>query len=75
MHIAINQSCSETESGKGYIDHFGIEVEDVDKFVAELKKYGCTAVSSIGKSPKFRAPGGIIIELVAVGSKPRVSPS
>jgi lactoylglutathione lyase len=50
------------------IHHFAIEVEDIDKSVAEIKGYGCEIISDPGVIPvKFRAPGGTVAELVPVG--------
>ena len=47
------------------IHHFAIEVEDVEKYAAEIKKFGCEIVSDPGVIPiKFRAPGGIVAEIV-----------
>ena len=50
------------------IHHFAIEVDDMDKYLAEIEKYGCEVISDPGVIPvKFRAPGGTIAELVPVG--------
>jgi len=47
------------------IHHFAIEVDDVDKSVAEIKKLGCEIISDPGVMPvKFRAPGGTVAEIV-----------
>jgi lactoylglutathione lyase len=47
------------------IHHFAIEVEDVEKYAAEIKKYGCEIVSDPGVIPiKFHAPGGTVAEIV-----------
>lgn len=47
------------------IHHFAIEVEDVEKYAREIKKYGCEIVSDPGVIPiKFRAPGGTVAEIV-----------
>jgi lactoylglutathione lyase len=47
------------------IHHFAIEVEDVEKYAAEIKKYGCEIVSDAGVIPiKFHAPGGTVAEIV-----------
>lgn len=63
-------------AGKGpCIHHFGIEVEDVEKYVTEIRKFGCEILSSPGVIPvKFHAPGGIVAEIVPKGryKKPRV---
>lgn len=63
------QSAESKASGEGpCIHHFAIEVEDVDAYAAEIKKYGCEIVSDPGVIPvKFRAPGGTVAELVPVG--------
>ena len=50
---------------KPCIHHFAIEVEDLETSTADLKKYGCEIVSDPGVIPvKFRAPDGIVAELV-----------
>ena len=56
-------------SGEGpCIHHFAIEVDDIESYAAQLKKYGCEIVSDPGVIPvKFRAPGGTVAELVPVG--------
>jgi lactoylglutathione lyase len=47
------------------IHHFAIEVDDVEKYAAEIKKYGCEIVSDPGVIPvKFHAPGGTVAEIV-----------
>jgi lactoylglutathione lyase len=47
------------------IHHFAIDVEDVEKYAAEIKKYGCEIVSDPGVIPiKFHAPGGTVAEIV-----------
>ena len=47
------------------IHHFAIEVDDVEKYAAEIKKYGCEIVSDPGVIPiKFHAPGGTGAEIV-----------
>lgn len=53
-------------SGQGpCIHHFAIEVEDVDKYAAEISKFGCEIISDPGVIPvKFRAPGGTVAEIV-----------
>lgn len=71
VHIAINQ----IRSGKNEqpaIDHFGVEVESVEKCLAEVSKFGCKVVSEPGKAVKFSAPGGIIVEAVPAGTKPGI---
>jgi lactoylglutathione lyase len=53
-------------SGQGpCIHHFAIEVDDVNKYVAEIRKFGCELISDPGVIPvKFRAPGGTVAEIV-----------
>lgn len=74
-HIAIN-ACrrGKEEAGKENerprIDHFGIEVDDLEKYAAEVARHGCEVVSQPGKALKFRAPGGIILEVIPAGAKP-----
>jgi lactoylglutathione lyase len=63
------QSAESRASGEGpCIHHFAIEVEDIEKYTEEIKKYGCTIISDPGVIPvKFRAPGGTTAEIVPVG--------
>ena len=63
------QSAESKASGTGpCIHHFAIEVDDVEKYAAEIQKYGCTIISDPGVIPvKFRAPGGTTAEIVPVG--------
>jgi lactoylglutathione lyase len=63
------QSAESKASGEGpCIHHFAIEVENVEKYAAELKHYGCDIISDPGVVPvKFRAPGGTVAELVPAG--------
>lgn len=63
------QSAESKASGTGpCIHHFAIEVEDIEKYTEEIKKYGCTIISDPGVIPvKFRAPGGTTAEIVPVG--------
>ena len=50
---------------KPCIHHFAVEVEDLEKSTADLKRYGCEIVSDPGVIPvKFRAPDGIVAEIV-----------
>lgn len=47
------------------IHHFAIEVEDVESYLAEIRKFGCEIISDPGVIPvKFRAPGGTVAEIV-----------
>ena len=71
VHIAINRLRSE-KNEQPAIDHFGVEVQSVDKCIAEVGKFGCRVVSEPGKVVKFSAPGGIIVEAVPVGTKPGI---
>lgn len=63
------ESAESKASGEGpCIHHFAIEVDDVDRYAAEIQKHGCTIISDPGIIPvKFRAPGGITAEIVPVG--------
>jgi catechol 2,3-dioxygenase-like lactoylglutathione lyase family enzyme len=58
------------EVGQGpAIHHFGIEVDDVEKYVPLLIEHGATVLSKPGEIPvKFRMPGGPLAELVPDGS-------
>lgn len=60
------ESAEARAAGEGpCIHHFAIEVEDMDKYVAELGKFGCEIISDPGVIPvKFRAPGGTVAEIV-----------
>lgn len=50
------------------IHHFGIEVDDLDRYVAEIRKLGCEIISDPGVIPvKFRAPGGTVAEIAPKG--------
>jgi catechol-2,3-dioxygenase len=75
VHIAINQLRSKNdEQGKASprIDHFGIQVEDVDRCTAEAAKYDCPVVSEPGKVLKLRDPSGVTLEVIAPGTKPGI---
>jgi lactoylglutathione lyase len=63
------QSAESRASGEGpCIHHFAIEVDDVEKHAAALRKFGCEIISDPGVIPvKFRAPGGTVAEIVPVG--------
>jgi len=63
------ESAESKASGDGpCIHHFAIEVDNVEKYAAEIQKYGCTIISDPGVIPvKFRAPGGTTAEIVPVG--------
>jgi catechol 2,3-dioxygenase-like lactoylglutathione lyase family enzyme len=71
VHMAINKAAGTGANG-GECDHFGIEVNDVTKCATDAEKYGCEVVTNAGNQFKFRAPGGIIVEPVAKGSKPGI---
>ncbi|MGH7772949.1 MAG: VOC family protein [Candidatus Binatia bacterium] len=60
------ESAEAKAAGQGpCIHHFAIEVDDVDKYLAEIRKLGCEIISGPGVIPvKFRAPGGIVLEIV-----------
>jgi lactoylglutathione lyase len=60
------ESAEARASGAGpCIHHFAIEVDDFDRYVAEIGKYGCEIISDPGVVPvKFRAPGGTVAEIV-----------
>ena len=70
-------SAESRASGEGpCIHHFAIEVEDIEKYTAEIKKYGCEIISEPGVIPvKFRAPGGTTAELVPAGRYRKPNPS
>jgi len=71
------ESAESKASGEGpCIHHFAIEVDDVEKYKAEIQKYGCTIISDPGVIPvKFRAPGGTTAEIVPVGRYKRTARS
>jgi lactoylglutathione lyase len=50
------------------IHHFAVEVDDIDQYADEIRKYGCEIISDPGVIPvKFRAPGGTVAEIVPLG--------
>jgi lactoylglutathione lyase len=63
------QSAESRASGEGpCIHHFAIEVDDIERYTEQLKRYGCEIISDPGVIPvKFRAPGGTVAEIVPVG--------
>ena len=63
------QSAESKASGEGScIHHFAVEVDDVERATATIKSYGCEIISDPGVIPvKFRAPGGIVCEIVPKG--------
>ena len=53
---------------KPCIHHFGIEVEDLEAALGELRAAGCEILSPTGEIPiKFRDPNGVVAELVPPG--------
>ena len=57
------------------IHHFAIEVDDVDKYTAEIRKFGCEIISDPGVIPvKFRAPGGTVAEIVPTARYQKAKP-
>src|SRR5262245_32665264 len=69
VHIAINR-LRRDKNEEPAIDHFGVEVESVEKCINEVGKCGCKVVSEPGKVVKFGAPDGIVVEAVPAGTKP-----
>lgn len=65
----VEDSAESLAAGSGpCIHHFAIEVDDMDKYVAEIKRHGCEIISDPGVVPiKFRALGGTIVEIVPTG--------
>lgn len=63
------ESAESKASGEGpCIHHFAIEVDDVEAYTAQIRKYGCEIISDPGVIPvKFRAPGGTTAEIVPTG--------
>lgn len=63
------ESAEAKAAGQGpCIHHFGIEVDDLEKYVAEIRKLGCEIISDPGVIPvKFRAPGGTVAEIAPKG--------
>lgn len=53
---------------KPCIHHFAIEVDDLPKYVAKVREFGCEILSDPNTAPvKFRIPGGPIMEIVPEG--------
>jgi len=51
--------------GGACIHHFAIEVDDLNKYVAEVRKAGCEILGDSKTPPiKFRLPGGPLAEIV-----------
>ncbi len=63
------ESAEAMAAGQGpCIHHFAIEVDDLERSVAEIRKFGCEVISDPGVVPvKFRAPGGTVAEIVPKG--------
>jgi len=60
------ESAEAKAAGQGpCIHHFAIEVDNVEKYLAEIGRFGCEIISDPGVIPvKFRAPGGTVLEIV-----------
>ena len=60
------ESAEAKAAGEGpCIHHFAIEVDDIERYLAEIKRFGCEIISDPGVIPiKFRAPGGTVAEIV-----------
>ena len=69
-------SAESRASGQGpCIHHFAIEVDDMEKGVDEIRKFGCEIISDPGVIPvKFRAPGGTVAEIVPTGRYKKPKP-
>src|ERR1043166_475953 len=59
------ESAESQAAGEGpCIHHFAIEVDDMERYAAQIKGYGCEIISDPGVVPvKFRAPGGTVAEI------------
>lgn len=60
------ESAEARAAGQGpCIHHFAIEVDNVEKYLAAIGRFGCEIISDPGVIPvKFRAPGGTVLEIV-----------
>jgi len=60
------ESAEARAAGQGpCIHHFAIEVDNVEKYLGEIGRFGCEIISDPGVIPvKFRAPGGTVLEIV-----------
>lgn len=69
-------SAESTAAGQGpCIHHFAIEVDDMERYVAEIRRFGCEIISDPGVLPvKFRAPGGTVAEIVPKGRYKKPKP-
>src|SRR5262245_15152241 len=72
LNVAVNR-CRPGEAPA--IKHLGIEVENVDEFVAAIHRYGCEIFLGGTGNQHFRMPGaaGVEVEIIPVGSKPGIS--
>jgi len=72
VHVAVNK-CRTGEAPA--VKHLGLEVEDVDGFVADIRKAGCEIFFGGTGNKHFRMPGaaGVEIEIIPVGAKPGIS--
>ena len=73
---AINVAVNRCRAGEApAIKHLGVEVEDVDEFVAEIRRHGCEIFLGGTGNQHFRMPGaaGVVVEIIPVGSKPGIS--
>jgi lactoylglutathione lyase len=72
INVAVNR-CKAGESPT--IKHLGVEVEDLDAFVADIRRHGCEVFLGGTGNKHFRMPGasGVEVEIIPVGSKPGIS--
>ena len=70
------ESAEARAAGQGpCIHHFAIEVDDIDKYLTEIRRFGCEIISEPGVIPvKFRAPGGTVAEIVPKGRYEKTKP-
>jgi len=70
------ESAESKAAGEGpCIHHFAIEVDDLEAYAAQVKRYGCEIISDPGVIPiKFRAPGGTVAEIVPIGRYKKPEP-
>ena len=63
------ESAESKASGEGpCIHHFGIEVDDLEKYILEIKRCGSEIISAPGVLPiKFRTPDGSVAEIAPIG--------
>ena len=69
-----DQSAMAQASGAGpCIHHFAIEVDDLAKYVAAVRNFGCEILGDPTKPPvKFRVPGGPLAEIVPINRYQKV---